>query len=89
VSGVAYSHRGQLAQMVYGGGTETRQYNELGQLTRIQMPATLNQAAFDVEYLYPATQNNGRMVGPEWGLTFGYDGFGNKTAQTVWKGRGL
>jgi RHS repeat-associated protein len=115
VSGVAYSHRGQLAQMVYGGGTETRQYNELGQLTRIQMLATLNQAAFDVEYLYPATQNNGRMVGqkdwltgeevvyeydslnrlaaaatagPEWGLTFGYDGFGNKTAQTVWKGTG-
>jgi RHS repeat-associated protein len=115
VSGVAYSHRGQLAQMVYGGGTETRQYNELGQLTRIQMPATLNQAAFDVEYVYSATQNNGRMVGqkdwltgeevvyeydslnrlaaaatagPQWGLTFGYDGFGNKTGQTVTKGTG-
>lgn len=27
-------------------------------------------------------------TGPEWGLSFGYDGFGNKTQQTVTKGSG-
>jgi hypothetical protein len=27
-------------------------------------------------------------TGPEWGLSFSYDGFGNKTAQTVTKGSG-
>ena len=28
------------------------------------------------------------LTGPEWGLSFGYDGFGNKVSQTVTKGSG-
>ena len=27
-------------------------------------------------------------TGPDWGLSFAYDGFGNKTGQTVTKGTG-
>jgi hypothetical protein len=67
----------------------------------------------DLEYRYPAGQNNGRITqmkdwvtgeeisyqydslnrliaavttGPEWGLSFTYDGFGNLTNQVVMKG---
>ena len=42
----------------------------------------------EVTYQYDAL---GRLIaaattGPEWGLSFGYDGFGNRTTQTVTKG---
>ena len=44
----------------------------------------------EVNYTYDAL---GRLsvastTGPEWGLSFGYDGFGNKVLQTVTKGSG-
>jgi len=44
----------------------------------------------EVNYTYDAL---GRLsaastTGPEWGLSFGYDGFGNKVSQTVAKGSG-
>jgi RHS repeat-associated protein len=87
---------------------ESRQYNARGQLTRIQIPSTL-----DVEYGYSSAQNDGRItsmknnlsgeevayqydqlgrlaraetVGPQWGQSFSYDGWGNLTGMSVVKG---
>ena len=44
----------------------------------------------EVSYQYDSLQRLSSAVttGPEWGLSFSYDGFGNKTAQTVTKGTG-
>ncbi len=51
------AHAGQLYQLTYGAGTETRQYNSLGQLTHQSVPGSL-----DMTYNYSATQNNGRII---------------------------
>ncbi len=42
----------------------------------------------EVTYQYDSLQRLASAVttGPEWGLSFSYDGFGNRTAQTVTKG---
>ena len=44
----------------------------------------------EVNYQYDALQrlSSASTTGPEWGLNFSYDGFGNKTAQTVTEGNG-
>ncbi|MBY0505371.1 MAG: RHS repeat-associated core domain-containing protein [Bryobacteraceae bacterium] len=98
-----------------GGGsqTETRQYNALGQLTRLTVPGQL-----DLEYCFSATANDGRATSqknyisgeeleyqydslgrltkaettansgaaPQWGLSWTYDGFGNRLQQNAVKG---
>jgi YD repeat-containing protein len=42
----------------------------------------------EVNYAYDALNRliTASTTGPEWGLSFGYDGFGNKLSQTVTKG---
>ncbi|MBY0505376.1 MAG: hypothetical protein K2X03_15790 [Bryobacteraceae bacterium] len=64
-----------------GGGsqTETRQYNALGQLTRLTVPGQL-----DLEYCFSATANDGRATsqknyisGEE--LEYQYDSLGRLT----------
>ena len=44
----------------------------------------------DVQYQYDSLGrlSSAATVGPEWGLSFAYDGFGNKLAQSVTKGTG-
>jgi YD repeat-containing protein len=44
----------------------------------------------EVSYAYDSLNRliSAVTTGPEWGLSFSYDGFGNKTAQTVTKGSG-
>ena len=98
-----------------GGGsqTETRQYNALGQMTRLTVPGPL-----DLEYRFSATANDGRATSqknylsgeeleyqydslgrlsraettvnsgsaPQWGLSWVYDGFGNRLQQNAVKG---
>lgn len=54
-------------QLAYTNQTETRQYNALGQLTRITIPTFLDQ-----EYVYSTTQNNG-------GITQTIDHINNET----------
>ncbi|MEZ5403660.1 MAG: RHS repeat-associated core domain-containing protein [Bryobacteraceae bacterium] len=111
VSGVQYNAAGQMTQMTWDGWTETRQYNDLNQLKKITIPSVA-----DWEYVFPATQNNGRITQMKdlitgenvtyaydalnrlisavasgtgtWGLSFGYDGFGNKLTQAVTQGTG-
>ena len=118
VDAVSYNPTGQVVSMwrswdlsgSANGFTETRQYNERGQLTRQTLPGEV-----DIEYRFSATANDGRLwqrkdwvsgeevtyqydqlgrlidaatTGPEWGLSFGFDGFGNLTQQTVTKGTG-
>jgi len=110
VSNVNYNAAGQMTSMLHSGLAETRQYNVLGEITRLTVAGQ-----FDLEYRYSASANNGQITsmknfttgeevnygydalsrltsaattGPEWGLSFVYDGFGNKTAQTISKGSG-
>ena len=98
-----------------GGGsqTETRQYNALGQMTRLTVPGQL-----DLEYRFSATANDNKAISqnnyisgeeleyqydslgrlsraettassgsaPQWGLSWVYDGFGNRLQQNAIKG---
>jgi hypothetical protein len=54
-SGTSYNAAGQLLGMSYLGASETRQYNARNQLTRLTM------TGMDLEYVYSATQNDGRI----------------------------
>ena len=103
IATAAYGPAGELTSL----NGDTRTYNTLGQLTRI------NGGGIDLEYVYTAGQNNGRItqqidhvsgeqvtyqydqlnrlshaetLDNSWGLSYGYDGFGNLTAKTVTKG---
>ena len=44
----------------------------------------------EVNYQYDSLQRliKSETTGPEWGLSFGFDGFGNRTSQSVTKGCG-
>jgi RHS repeat-associated protein len=104
-----YNTQGALTSLSILGSTETRQYNALGQLTRI------TGLGIDLEYRFSATQNDGKITqqknwvsGEEvtylydelerlgsaattstaWGLSWSYDGFGNRLAQNLTKGTG-
>lgn len=108
-SNAAYNTQGALTSLSILGSTETRQYNALGQLTRI------TGLGVDLEYRYSATQNDGKITqqknwasGEEvtylydelerlssaattstaWGLSWSYDGFGNRLGQSLTKGTG-
>lgn len=112
VSSVTYNAFGAVTGFNHLGQTETRQYNDLGQLTRITQGT-----AIDIEYRFSATANDGKITsqknwrtgedvtyqydqlerlisasttaGPQsWGLSWSYDGFGNRLAQTVTQGSG-
>ncbi|MBI4910107.1 MAG: hypothetical protein HY820_41200 [Acidobacteria bacterium] len=110
VGGTSYNTASQVTSISHGGLSESRQYNALGQMTRLTVAGQ-----FDLEYRFPATTNNGQITsmknwttgeevnysydslgrltdaattGPEWGLHFTYDGFGNKSGQSVTKGSG-
>jgi hypothetical protein len=67
VSAMTYNAHGGLTQMAHHGPTgsvmqtETRTYNTIGQLTRIQAAAGGGQPAVDLQYSFSATQNNGRI----------------------------
>jgi YD repeat-containing protein len=111
--GAAYGPSGNLLAFNYLGYSQTRTYNSLQQLTRIQASGS-GLLSFDEEYRFSSTQNNARITqskdwvsgeevtyvyddlnrlisayttGPEWGVNFTYDGFGNKTAQTAVPGK--
>ena len=101
---------GQLSYQGYY--TETRQYNNRLQMTRLATGLTGFSPMMDMEYRYSATQNNGQITqqkewatGEEvtyqydslqrlisavatgdWGQSFTYDGFGNRTGATVTQG---
>ncbi|MFN7919441.1 MAG: RHS repeat-associated core domain-containing protein [Bryobacteraceae bacterium] len=67
VTGMTYGPAGELLAMQHwqngsnAGQYETRQYNVMGQLTRLQATAT-GGTAVDLKYYYSATQNNGRIT---------------------------
>lgn len=56
MTGVTYSAAGQMTQLVRPGGTETRTYNALGQLTE------QNGLGLNIKYSYSPTANDGRIV---------------------------
>jgi YD repeat-containing protein len=57
LANATYTAAGQLSTLSYGGMTETRGYNNLGQLTSQYVQNYLN-----IWYQYSATQNNGRIT---------------------------
>jgi RHS repeat-associated protein len=108
-SNAVYNGQGGLTSLNILGSTETRQYNPLGQLTRII------GLGIDLEYRFSATQNDGKVTqqkdwvsGEEvsyqydelerlssaattsnaWGLSWSFDGFGNRLSQSLTKGTG-
>jgi YD repeat-containing protein len=111
LAGFAEQFMWATSQMPYYN--QTRTYNPRLQLTRMSASGSFPGAGIDMEYRYPATQNNGQITqskdyltgeevtytydalnrliaavttGPEWGLSFSYDGFGNRMGQNVTKG---
>ncbi len=87
-----YNVRGQLTRMTWAGSPgvdleyrySATQNN--GRITQMKDWAT----GEEVNYTYDSLSRliAASTTGPEWGLSFTYDGFGNKTAQTVTKGTG-
>ena len=55
-----YGPAGELSSLTWNSTTETRTHNGLGQLTRIQ--TTGPNIAMDMQYIFSATQNNGRIT---------------------------
>jgi RHS repeat-associated protein len=75
-----YTPPGQLYQLSYGMGTETRTYNSIMQLITQSLPGYMNMT-----YNYSSTQNNGRIIGSTDGITgenttYTYDGLNRLTA---------
>ncbi len=59
---VLYNTAGQVTEMMYWNGsgayyTETREFNVLGQMTRLTVPGVR-----DFTYTFSATQNDGRTT---------------------------
>ncbi len=84
----SYTSIGQLYHLSYGGYTETRTYNTLGQLITQSVPGAMNMT-----YSYSATQNNGRITGSVDAVTgentsYTYDALNRLTGATnsLWTG---
>jgi RHS repeat-associated protein len=84
----SYTSIGQLYQLSYGGWTETRTYNTLGQLINQTVPGGINMT-----YNYSSTQNNGRITGSVdansgENTTYTYDALNRLTRATnsLWTG---
>ncbi len=87
-----YNVRGQLTRLTWAGSPgvdleyrySATQNN--GRITQMKDWAT----GEEVNYTYDSLNRliTAVTTGPEWGLSFTYDGFGNKTQQTVTKGTG-
>src|SRR5579871_1508659 len=58
VSSVQYNAANQILAMNYFGGSETRQYNSLGQVTSM---AASGSTSLNRTYTYPAGTNNGKI----------------------------
>jgi YD repeat-containing protein len=115
VSDAAWGAGGELTSLSYLGYTQSRTYNELGQLTQINSQGS-QMTKFHEQYNFSPTANNGRITSSTdysvnsngeqvtylydelnrltqadsaggWGLSFGYDGFGNKTSQAPLPGK--
>ncbi|MBI4889281.1 MAG: hypothetical protein HY821_01570, partial [Acidobacteria bacterium] len=85
----AYNSRGQMTSESGPGSTVSYTYSATANDGRVQSrQRTSGGPTETVEYLYDEL---GRLIsaattGPEWGLTWSYDGFGNRLAQNVTKG---
>ena len=83
----AYNVDGTLATMNFGGGTESRTYNPLGQLIGISGGPT----GVNVGYVFPGTGNNGRISSMTFNgesVTYGYDALNRLISATSNQGWG-
>jgi len=56
VSNVLYGVANEMLQMTYNGGTETRTYNSMFQLTHLSLPGQI-----DISYNFTGRANNGKI----------------------------
>ncbi len=79
VATATYDGNSQLSELDWGGFREVRQYNQLQQLTRMTTTKPLEGTTLmDMQYIYVAGANNGRVTQTLDGVTgdtqaFGYD----------------
>ncbi len=79
VATATYDGNSQLSELDWGGLREVRQYNQLQQLTRMTTTKPLEGTTLmDMQYIYVAGANNGRVTQTIDGVTgdtqaFGYD----------------
>ena len=85
-----YNSRGQLTRMTMPGAADL-EYRFSTTANDGKITQSKNWiSGEEVTYQYESLQRlaSATTTGPEWGLSFGYDGFGNKVRQTVTKGSG-
>ncbi|MBL8232135.1 MAG: RHS repeat protein, partial [Bryobacterales bacterium] len=83
-----YNFRNQLTRITVAGQMDV-EYRYSGTQNNGQITQMKNWiSGEEVTYTYDALSrlSAASTTGPEWGLSFGYDGFGNKVSQTVTKG---
>jgi RHS repeat-associated protein len=82
-----YNPLGQLTSLVTGSVNLEYRYSSTQNNGRITSMKD-NVSGEEVNYTYDSINRliTATTTGPEWGLNFTYDGFGNKTAQTLAKG---
>jgi RHS repeat-associated protein len=86
-----YNSRLQLTRLATSGVMDMEcSYSTTGQNNGQISKSNDRITGEEVSYAYDSLNRliSAVTTGPEWGLSFSYDGFGNKTAQTVTKGSG-
>src|SRR5262249_4973254 len=62
VASATFGTAGEILSMSYFGMSETRQYNSMYQLTRMTSSVVGGSTMMDMQYLYTAGANNGRIA---------------------------
>jgi len=85
----SYNARGQLTRLTIPRYLDEEYIYPAGNAGRIERKKDWVSGE-EVVYQYDELNRliHAETTGPEWGLSFSYDGFGNRTAQTVTKGSG-
>jgi len=85
----SYNARGQLTRLTIPRYLDEEYIYPAGNAGRIERRKDWVSGE-EVVYQYDELNRliRAETTGPEWGLSFSYDGFGNRTAQTVTKGSG-
>ncbi len=86
----AYNERGQMTSENWQGNSMSYTYSTTANDGRVQRRQRSGGTSETVDYLYDEL---GRLIsaattGPEWGLSWTFDGFGNRLSQNVTKGSG-
>src|SRR5436305_1023935 len=79
VTGVSYTGAGRMLGMTFAGGYNGTANNNNGRVASVTDNLSGEQVTYTYDQLNRLTQ---AMTNDAWGLSFGYDGFGNLMQQT-------